>query len=305
MKAIPNFRHYLSIMKPRVVFLLVLSSVTAYIVGELTFEAKDVRWFNVFFLIIAGFFSSGGANALNSWFDKDIDSIMNRTKQRPIPAGLIAPWKGLIYAITSILIGFSIAYFFLNELSSLIMLIGAVWYGVVYTMVLKRRTKWNIIVGGISGTFPVYAGWAAARGSLNAVFPFFIGLMVWTWIPMHFWSLAIRFREEYAAAKLPMLPVVIGVDKTIKYIGVSGIILMLIVVGVIFLPQTHIFFVLGVMPLCYWLFKHTLVVFQEPTRANSWKLFMVSNVFLMLVELITIVDSGLQIYFSLPPLSLP
>lgn len=290
---------YLSIMKPRLVFLLVLSAVAGYIAGEVVPGVNSIRWHNILLVIIAGSFSSGGASAFNSWYDRDIDFIMQRTKERPIPSGLIAPWKGFTFAVLSVLFGVFVAYIFLNPLTSLLMLIGAVWYSVVYTMIFKRRSRWNIIWGSPSGFFPVIAGWTAARGSLDAIFPFLIGFTVLAWIPVHFWSLAIRYNEEYSTVNLPMLPVVIGVNRAVKYIGISSLVLMLTVVGMILIPQTHVFFILGVIPLCFWLLKQIIVVFRDPTQANSWRLFVSSNIFLLLVEIAIIVDSGLQIYFGL------
>ncbi len=293
------WKNYLLIMKPRVVSLLVLSAITGAISGSVGLPQKNVDWQMIIGVIICGFLSSGGANAVNSWYDRDVDALMNRTKHRPIPAGLINPsWKALVWGIVSVAFGVILAQIFLNTLSAIMMLLGAIWYVFGYTIILKRRTHWNILFGGIAGTFPVYAGWAAARDSLYNLFPWLIGFVIWIWIPLHFWSLAIRYNNEYEDAKLSMLPVAIGVEKTANYIGFAGIILLIAVVGMIFIPQTGIIFAFFAVLLCIWLFKYTIRVLKDPTPHNSWTLFHVSNIFLLLIELNIILDAIVHIYFN-------
>ncbi len=294
-----RLKNYLLIMKPRVVFLLVLSAITGAISGSVGLPQNKINWQMIIWVIICGFLSSGGANAVNSWYDRDIDALMNRTRHRPIPAGLINPsWKALVWGLMSITFGFILGHIFLNTLSAIMILTGAIWYAFGYTMILKQRTHWNILFGGIAGAFPVFAGWAAARDSLNNLFPWLIGFIIWVWIPLHFWSLAIRYKNEYEDAKILMLPVVIGVEKTANYIGFAGIILSIAVFGMIFIPQTGIIFAVFAILLCFWIFKHTIRVLKDPTPDNSWTLFLVSNIFLMLIELNIILDAIVQIYFN-------
>ncbi|MFX0115409.1 MAG: heme o synthase [Candidatus Hodarchaeota archaeon] len=296
------FQNYLTIMKPRVVILLVLSAIAAFVSGELMLEVDAIRWQRLLLVIVTGAFSSGGANAINSWFERDTDALMPRTKQRPLPLGLILPSQAFFFGIFSIFLGVVLAFLFLNSLSALMILLGALWYSVGYTMLLKRRTKWNIIGGGLAGVFPVLAGWSAAYGSMDAVFPWALGFLVWIWIPLHFWALAIRFREEYAAVSIPMLPVVVGSQRTIPFITSSALILLLAVLGIAVMQETHFLFILGSIPLVSWMLKHTLTLIRNPSPENSWKLFKVSNFFLLLIEALIILDSVCQIYFSLEPL---
>lgn len=298
----PVYLHYLTIMKPRVVFLLVLSSLAGYFSASVV--TGSINWLNVMILILAGYLSSGGANAINSWFDKDIDRIMYRTKKRPIPEGYIKPSGALIWAISSIIGGFVIAFYFLNPLSSLLMLIGAIWYGIFYTMILKRSTRWNIIWGGVAGTFPVYAGWAASLENLAFALPWLIGFTVWVWIPLHFWSLAIRFRKEYGEVNVPMLPVVIGVKKTLPYISWSGIIMTIAAIAIIFAKETGFVYMIGLIPLSYWIIKKTWMTIKEPTEANSWTLFKVSNVYLIMVDFLIILDSIFVVVLRMPTFGL-
>ncbi len=285
-------------MKPRVVFLLVLSSLAGYFTASVL--TSKINWFDVFILILAGYLSSGGANAVNSWFDRDIDKIMYRTKKRPIPEGYISPNKALLWAITSIFLGVGLAYFFLNPLSSLMMLIGAIWYAVFYTMILKRSTRWNIIWGGLAGTFPVYAGWAASLNDLSFALPWLIGLTVWIWIPLHFWSLAIRFRKEYAEVNVPMLPVVIGIKRTVPFISKSGLLMTMAALSIIFTSLTGLIYTLGLIPLSYWIMKKTWMTIKNPSEKNSWTLFKVSNVYLIMVDFLLIIDAIMAIYLRFP-----
>ncbi|MHA2501168.1 MAG: heme o synthase, partial [Candidatus Hodarchaeales archaeon] len=257
MKLLSTLQIYLALTKPRVLSLLVLSAATAFISGEAVLSANAIRWDKLSLVIIAGFLTSGGSCTINSWFERDIDSLMPRTKQRPLPMGLIEPWKALIFGISAIFFGVILAYFFLNALSALLMLIGAIWYSVGYTMLLKRRTRWNILWGGPAGVFPILSGWAAAYESLDVIFPWILGLLVWIWIPLHFWTLAIRFREEYAAVSIPMLPVVIGPERTMAYIGFSALFLSIFALAAALMRETHFVYILGIIPLGLWMLRHT------------------------------------------------
>ena len=300
-----KLRAYLTIMKPRVVSLLVASALTGYMVALVTLEETTINWLHVLVLLFTGFLTSGGANAINSWYDRDIDKIMYRTKKRPIPEKVIPEWSAILYAIICISLGSILAAIILTPLSGLLMLIGAIWYAVGYTMILKRRTRWNIIWGGIAGTFPVFAGWAAADASFSSPFPWVLGFIVWIWIPLHFWALAIRFRKEYEEVNVPMLPVVIGVKKTIPYIGVSAIILTASVIFMLILPQTWLISIVLSIVLCIWLLSQSIRTLRDPSEANSWTLFKRSNVFLLLIEFFVIIDAILLVYLDLFEVGIP
>jgi protoheme IX farnesyltransferase len=235
---------------------------------------------------------------INSWYERDIDSIMKRTSKRPIPKGKITPGKALAFGVVSVVTGVSIGLLFLNSVSALLIGAGAIWYAVVYTIIFKRRTKWNILVGGFAGIFPVLACWTAAQAPLTTLFPWILSFLIWIWIPLHFWALAIKYLDDYEAANLPMLPVIIGPEKTVTHISISGLLILLTVLGMAFLPETHLVFILLTLPLCLWLLKVTLIALRKPSKRNAWRLFRTSNVFLALVLGILILDSAFLIYYS-------
>lgn len=285
-------------MKPRVVFLLVLSALAGFIAGEAAAATNFIHWDRCLVLIAGGALSSGGANVINSWYERDIDAIMKRTSNRPIPEGRITPGKALTFGVVSIITGVSLSLVWLNSLSALLIGAGALWYAVVYTMVLKRRTKWNILGGGFAGIFPVFAGWTAAQAPLTTLFPWMLSFLIWIWIPLHFWALAIRYLDDYEAANLPMLPVKIGPEKTVNYISISGLLILLTVLGMALLPETHLIFILFSLPLCLWLLMIALLTLRNPSKRNAWQLFQTSNVFLMLILVIIILDSSILIYYD-------
>jgi protoheme IX farnesyltransferase len=162
---------------------------------------------------LAGYLMAGGANAINMWFDRDIDKRMSRTRLRPVPTGRVAPPVALAFGIGLAAVAFCLFWRLVNSLSAWLALAGLAWYVLVYTMWLKRSSPRNIVIGGAAGAFPVLVGWAAVTGHLDltAVYLFAI---IFFWTPPHFWALALVKRREYARSGVPMLPVVRGEQRT-------------------------------------------------------------------------------------------
>jgi len=198
-----------TLTKPRVISLLLLTTVAPmYATGR---GAPSPAL--VLVVLVAGYLMAGGANAINMWFDRDIDDKMSRTRLRPIPAGRMAPPVALAFGLGLGAISFGLFWQLVNPLSAWLALGGLLFYVFIYTVWLKRSSPQNIVIGGAAGAFPPLVGWAAATGSLDlaAVYLFAI---VFYWTPPHFWALALIKRAEYARAGVPMLPVVRGERRT-------------------------------------------------------------------------------------------
>lgn len=196
-------RGYLDLMKLRVVELLLVSTLPAMVLA-----AKGLPQFGLTFItILAGTLAAGSANAFNMVIESDLDKLMARTSKRPIVTGVISKRNASIFATLIGVLSLLLFWAFTTPLATLLALIAIVFYVVVYTMALKQRTSQNIVWGGAAGCMPVLIGWAAVTGELSVTaWAFFFVIFFWT--PPHFWALAIKYKDDYAAAGTPMLPVV-------------------------------------------------------------------------------------------------
>ncbi len=209
---------YVALTKPKVQSLLLFTTVAAMLIAGRPSIALIIA------TLIGGAMSAGGAGAINHWYDRDVDLLMERTADRPVPSGRISPRAALSFGL--LLGAGSLVWLALlvNPLAAAISFAGFVGYSVGYTMILKRRTWQNIIWGGAAGAIPPLVGWAAVTGSINgmAIFLFFI---VFFWTPPHFWALSLLIKDDYAAAGIPMLPVVRGEDETRRQILLYSVLL--------------------------------------------------------------------------------
>jgi protoheme IX farnesyltransferase len=209
-------RDYLTLTKPRIMSLLVLTSICAMVAAA----RGAPRLSALAALVVGGALASGGASALNHVLDRDIDRLMGpRTAARPVAAGRIAPRPAVAFGLTLSLLSFLVLVLGANLLAAALALSGGAYYVVVYTVWLKRRTAQNIVIGGAAGAVPALTGWAAANGrlGLGAVFLF---LFVLLWTPPHFWALALLLAPHYEVARVPMMPVVRGASATARQVVV-------------------------------------------------------------------------------------
>jgi heme o synthase len=202
-------RDYVSLAKPRIIVLLLLTEVATMVMAARGLPSLTL----LFWAALGGALASGGSGAINCWYDRDIDLVMARTCRRPLPSGRVLPWQALTFGIALIAASVIVFSLTVNVLAALLALGGAFFYVFIYTMVLKRKTSLNIVIGGAAGAFPPLVGWAAVRGELGwpalALF-----VIVFLWTPPHFWSLALLLRDDYRSARVPMLPVLISTAST-------------------------------------------------------------------------------------------
>src|SRR3954469_13889513 len=218
-----SWHDYLTLTKPRIMVLLLLTGAGGMFVG-----AGGVPPLGLFVATMAGLaLACGGASALNHVLDRDIDVHMRRTDKRPVAAGRIPAERALEFGLALSALSFVVLTGFVNVLAALLALAGNLFYVVVYTRWLKRTTPQNIVIGGAAGAVPPLVGWAAATGNLT-IPALFLFLIVFFWTPPHFWALALLIRDNYAAANVPMLPVVRGERETIRQIVVYTLVLIAI-----------------------------------------------------------------------------
>ena len=208
-----GFKEIVEVSKPRIIVLLVITAVTSmYAASKLI--GPELDSLGLVHIIIAGALASAGSSALNHYYDRDIDPKMKRTSQRPIPSGRISAPSVLIYGLTVSCISVIYGYFTLNAVSAFFIALGIFSYVIIYTVWLKRLNSSNIVIGGIAGSAAAWAGWSAATGSMDLL-GFLIGFLVFVWTPSHFWCLAMKIKDDYAEANVPMLPVVIGMQRSL------------------------------------------------------------------------------------------
>ena len=212
---------YVRLTKPRIVALLVITTIPAMVLAE---GGMPSVWL-ILATVLGGSVVAGGANAMNMYFDRDIDELMVRTRGRPVPAGQVEPEKAAVFGIVMAAGGFVFMEFTVNLLAALLTLGAFAFYVVVYTLWLKRTTPLNIVIGGAAGAMPPVIGWAAVTGgvSMAAVLLFAI---VTLWTPPHFWALALNYSSDYKLARVPMLPVVAGPAETKRQIMLHSVALV-------------------------------------------------------------------------------
>jgi len=218
--SIASVGDYLALMKPRVMSLVVFTALVGLVVAP--GHLHPVIGFTALLCIAVG---AGAAGALNMWYDADVDAVMTRTAQRPVPAGRIQPGEALAFGMT--LAAFSVVTLGLlvNVLAAGLLAFTIFFYAVIYTMWLKRWTPQNIVIGGAAGAFPPVIGWTAATGGIG-IEPLLLFLIVFFWTPPHFWALSLSRVDEYARAGIPMLPVVAGPEETRRQILLYSIVLV-------------------------------------------------------------------------------
>ena len=216
------WRDYMTLTKPRIMSLLVLTAVCAMVAAAGGAPALTA----LVALVIGGGLACGGASALNHVVDRDIDRLMGpRTASRPVAAGRISPRRAVSFAVVLLAASFGVMVAFDNLLAAALALTGGAYYVVVYTLWLKRTTPQNIVIGGAAGAIPALSGWAAASGHLG-IGAFYLFTIVLLWTPPHFWALALLLERQYAAARIPMMPVVRGARATARRVLAYSIVLV-------------------------------------------------------------------------------
>ncbi|HEX2014899.1 MAG TPA: heme o synthase [Nitrososphaera sp.] len=295
-----TLRDYLEVSKPRIVVVLVITAITSLLAATRFDSTPNIAWdvtaWNLGFLSLAGALASMGASALNHYYDRDIDKIMERTAKRPIPAGRLAAKDVFAYGIATSALSVVVAWFTLNPVATGMIALGIFFYVVIYTAWLKRINASNIVIGGFAGSAASMAGWATTTGSIDLL-GFLVGWLVFMWTPPHFWCLAIRAREEYASVRVPMLPVLIGNQKTASYILVNTAILLPYSVALSFfgpgLLYVSVAAVSGSLMLAYH-YKLT----KNPTPEFAWKAYKVTAPYLVVIFVALAIDA--LFYFPLP-----
>jgi len=278
---------FIALTKPRVMSLLLVSAVAGAFLG-----AGSTPTFEVLIaVLVGGTLASGGAASLNMAYESELDQRMGRTKNRPVAEGRISARTAMFYGILLNVGSFLVLALMTNLLAALLAIAGTALYFGLYTVILKRTTTQNIVVGGAAGAVPPLVGYAAVTGSVE-LSAWYLFVIVFFWTPPHFWALAIMIKDDYARAGIPMLPVVRGVEHTTVQIMLYSVILsaLTILFGVVSEPLGWIYMI-GAAVLCLAFIWYALLLTRNPDRPAAARLYKYSLLYLALFFVLVMVDS--------------
>ncbi len=285
---------YLTLMKPRVMSLVIFTSFVGLILSPLA-----INPFLAFIAIICIAIGAGASGALNMWFDADIDSIMKRTSNRPIPSGNISKSEALTYGIIMAAGSVYVMGVLINWFSAIFLAFTIFFYVFIYTIWLKRKTIQNIVIGGAAGAFPPVIGWISTEASITLE-PILLFLIIFLWTPPHFWALAIITSNEYEKANIPMMPNVMGNKVTINRILIYSIIMSFTAISPYFIDMVSIIYLIpvSILSLTFVFLAAQLYVSKNDKSIKNYskKLFIYSIYYLFMVFMIFLVDYTYSYY---------
>ena len=288
-RATSTIRAYVLLTKPRVVELLLVTTVPAMVLADGGLPSLTL----IGAVLVGGALAAGGANTVNCWIERDRDRVMHRTRRRPLPAGRIDPRHALVFGVVLEAAAFVWLWGTVNLLSAALAVSAMLFYVFVYTIWLKPRSPQNIVIGGAAGAVPVLVGWAAVTGRLAAP-AWVLFAIVFCWTPPHFWALSLRYREDYEAAGIPMLPVARGITIAVRQILFYSLIVVAVTLS-LFLVETMgaVYFVtaVGLGALFVW---QALALRRDTSPRRAMRLFSFSNIYLALLFAAIAVDTLLR-----------
>ena len=280
-------KDYTTLTKPKVNLLLVITALSAIFLASENLPSIQV----LIAVIVGGTFASGGAGAINHSIDKDIDNTMKRTSKRPVAGERISKLNALIFGILLNIASFTILSVLTNVLAAIMAICGTLFYVIIYSIWLKKKTFHNIVIGGAAGCFPPLVGWSAVTGDLS-LSAWYLFAIIFFWTPPHFWALAMLMKDDYSEAKIPMLPSVVGIEATFKPMTLHTITLILLTLVMTFINNKlgYIYFLSCTVIGIYYLYL-TFKLYKDYDRENNLKIYKFSLLYMMLFSVIVITDS--------------
>jgi protoheme IX farnesyltransferase len=278
--------NYFQLLKPRVMSLAIFTALVGQILAlQVNINHPLLTLFSLFSIALG----AGGAGCINMWYDRDIDAIMDRTRGRPIPQGLIKPAEALSLGIILSIISTVLLTLSANIIAGILLASSILFYVFIYTMWLKRKTYQNIVIGGAAGALPPLIGWTSISDSIS-FYPIILFLIIFIWTPPHFWSLSLYTNQDYKKAKIPMLPVLLGKKQTIKSIIKYSFFLYLVSLLPYFFQYSGIIYLITALVLGS-LFIYLAFMLKEESIKSAKNLFRFSIFYLFILYLVLIIDS--------------
>ncbi len=279
-------RDFLTLTKPIVVLLLLVTTYAGMVVGGKAWPSASLTFWTLF----GGYLAAGGSSALNQYIDRDLDKNMQRTAQRPLAASRMTPAEGLAFGLALSVLSFYIYAGFVNLLAAFLSLAGIIYYVVLYSILLKKATVQNIVIGGGAGAIPPLVGWAAVTGSLN-IPALFLFAIVFMWTPPHFWALAIVRKKDYSRAGIPMMPVVRGEKETRRQILIYTLELVALTLLMPIFNFTGTIYFVSALVLGAWLIHTAWQVWRKGGNQIAWKMYRYSSMYLAFIFLALMIDA--------------
>jgi heme o synthase len=256
---------FIALTKPRILVMLVFTSLCAAFVAQR--GLPDIG--TMLAMLVGLWLSTGGSAAINMWYDRDIDAIMNRTAKRPIPAGLVKPSHALWFGIALSVLSIIELLVFVNVLTALLAFLGIIYYAVIYTMWLKRSTPQNIVIGGGAGAMPPLIGWASVTNHVS-IASILMFLIIFLWTPPHFWALALYKNEDYQRAGIPMMPVIRGARSTKRQSVAYAIALLISSVSLYMTGTVGLLYLIAAILVGVVFLVYNIMLLREPDDQFVW-----------------------------------
>jgi protoheme IX farnesyltransferase len=276
---------YVALTKPRIIELLLVTTLPAMFLAARGVPRLDL----VLWTLVGGSLAAGAANAINCYLDRDIDLLMTRTRRRPLPAHVVSPEDALVFGLVLGVVAFAVMAFLVNLVAAFLTLLAMAFYVVVYTMLLKRSTPQNIVLGGAAGALPPVIGWSAVTGDIGLP-SLLLFAIVFYWTPPHFWALSLRLRRDYAAAGVPMLPVTHGVPETTRHIAVYTVLMVCLTLVFFAVARMGLVFLAGALVLGALFLLQALAMWRDGTDVRAVRLYRYSITYLTALFALIIVD---------------
>jgi protoheme IX farnesyltransferase len=284
---------YVALTKPRIIELLLVTTVPAMVLAAVRMPLRPslatFAWL-VAWTLIGGTLAAGAANAINCYLDRDIDQLMVRTRRRPLPAHQVSPEDALAFGLALAVVSFAILALFVNLVAAFLTLLAIGFYVIVYTLLLKRSTPQNIVLGGAAGALPPLIGWAAITGDITLP-ALVLFAVVFYWTPPHFWALSLRIRGDYAAANVPMLPVVAGVGETTRQIALYTVLMVCLTLVFFAVAHMGLIYLAGSILLGGLFLFHAFAMWREGTDRRAVRLYKFSIVYLTALFALVALDA--------------
>ena len=269
---------YVALTKPRIIELLLVTTIPAMIVAARGMPSLSL----IFWTLLGGTLAAGGANTINCYFDRDIDQVMARTRRRPLPMHRVSPRNALVFGLVLGVVAFGQLWATVNLMSAVLAIGALLFYVLVYTILLKRSTPQNIVIGGAAGAVPVLVGWSAVTGEVGLPALAMFGIIFY-WTPPHFWALAMKYESQYKAANVPMMPVVYGREETAKHIVLYSFLLFAMCLVFFSVGRMGVLYLAAALVLNGVFIAGAVRLWRNPTTKIAWGFFRGSIYYLALL----------------------
>jgi protoheme IX farnesyltransferase len=276
---------YIALTKPRIIELLLVTTVPSMVLAADGWPSTLL----VLYTLIGGTLAAGGANAINCYVDRDIDEVMGRTRKRPLPMHKVPPRSALLFGIGLGVAAFTFLAGTVNTISAVLAICALLFYVFVYTLGMKRTTPQNIVIGGAAGAVPALVGWSAVTGTVDLAALVMFGIIFY-WTPPHFWALALKYQEDYAAAKVPMMPVVYGIKETTRHILLYSFLLFAMCLALFSVARLGLFYLGAALVLNGAFIALAIKLYRKADTQAAWGLFRFSIYYLALLFAAIAVD---------------